>query len=225
VPQLRFHLRDDAVSIAVIIPVHNGENFLGQAIASVFAQTVQPDEFLIVDDGSTDSTFEIAARQRVTVIGVYEPGGQGHALNVGIRNTTSEFLTFLDHDDLWLSRKLELQLGAFELDPKLEAVAGFAEQFYEGSAKVDPPRAARLTTALMIRREAMARIGPFRPELGHGMQLEWFARAHGMGLKLRILPDTVYRRRVHGKNSTLVEPGRSGYMNAIREIRKSKKGE
>ena len=212
------------MSVAAIIPVHNGENFLEQAIASVRAQTVTPEELLVVDDGSTDRTFEVAARARVSVLGVYDPGGQGHALNVGIRNTTSEFLTFLDHDDLWLPRKIELQLAAFELDEKLEAVAGYAEQFYEGTDRVDPPRAARLTTCLMIRRAAMERVGPFRPELGHGMQLEWFARAHSFGLRLRILPDTLYRRRVHGQNSTITDPSRQGYMHALREIRKKPHG-
>jgi glycosyltransferase involved in cell wall biosynthesis len=216
------------VSIVVIIPVYNGEHFLKEAIDSVHAQTVQPDGIMVVDDASTDRSFDIAASTGASVLRYKDRKGQGHALNVGVRNTTGKFLTFLDHDDLWLPTKLELQLKAFEDAEEdrqpLEAVTGFAEQFYEGSSRVDPPRAARLTTGLMIRREALERVGPFKPELGHGMQLEWFARAHGLGLKLRILQDTVYRRRVHGQNSTLVERGRSGYMDAIREIRKAKPG-
>lgn len=89
------------MDIAVVIPVLNGERHIRETLDSVFAQTFQPCEVVVVDDGSTDRTREVVrGYEEVTLLA--NPGtGPGTARNYGAHHTTSEAVAFLDHDDLW----------------------------------------------------------------------------------------------------------------------------
>ena len=100
----------------MIIPAYNAEQFLERTLRSALGQTHRDLEVLIVDDGSTDETRVIAeafARedQRIRII-TTPNGGVANARNVGIREASSEFVAFLDADDLWHPSKIELQLEA-----------------------------------------------------------------------------------------------------------------
>jgi glycosyltransferase involved in cell wall biosynthesis len=100
-------------SISAVIPVHNGERYLADAISSVLAQTHQVRECLVIDDGSTDTTPEVAARFNAPVRYVAQPrSGVSAARNHGAELATGELVAFLDHDDTWLPKKLELQTEA-----------------------------------------------------------------------------------------------------------------
>lgn len=110
-------------AVSVVIVAYNKADTLADAINSVLEQTCRDFEVLVVDDGSTDDTAE-----RVKVYGDkirYLPkknGGTGSARNLGIARSQGRFVAFLDGDDLWLPRKLELQMMAFEREPGLAAV-------------------------------------------------------------------------------------------------------
>ncbi len=100
--------------VSVIIPCHNGGAYLREAVSSVLSQSVGDLECLIVDDGSTDDTSEISidlVKSDARVQYHYnEQQGLPATRNFGIRNTTGEWIQFLDADD-WLSAdKLEVQL-------------------------------------------------------------------------------------------------------------------
>jgi len=104
---------DFATEIDVIIPCFNGESFILRALNSVNAQTHPPKRVIVVDDGSTDKSAELAkgfstARFELTVHS-QENGGLSSARNSGIRLSSAPFLAFLDCDDEWLPEKLELQ--------------------------------------------------------------------------------------------------------------------
>jgi len=98
-------------SVAVIIPFYNGARYIERAIQSVLSQTIAPDEFLIIDDGSneaeTAALAEIAERAGV-VVHRKENGGQGSARNFGVSLTTSAYICFLDQDDFFLKNHIEL---------------------------------------------------------------------------------------------------------------------
>lgn len=100
-------------SVAVIIPFYNGAKYIERAIQSVLSQTVPADEFLIIDDGSSEAErtalAEIAARSGVTVHRK-ENGGQGSARNLGVSLTQSAYICFLDQDDFFLKNHIELLL-------------------------------------------------------------------------------------------------------------------
>jgi glycosyltransferase involved in cell wall biosynthesis len=97
--------------ISVIIPVYNGEDFLGAAIDSVLGQSIDDYELLVVDDGSTDSSPSIAKSfgERLTYLRK-ENGGVASALNHGISKAEGKYIAWLSHDDLFLPNKLERQL-------------------------------------------------------------------------------------------------------------------
>jgi glycosyltransferase involved in cell wall biosynthesis len=97
--------------VSVIIPTYNRSNFLKEAVDSVLAQKGVAVEVIVVDDGSTDETASILESFGPAIRSVYQPrSGVSAARNRGIRMATSEWLAFLDSDDLWLDRKLVRQL-------------------------------------------------------------------------------------------------------------------
>jgi len=105
-----------APSVSVLIPAYNSEKTICRALSSVFAQTLQPTEVIVVDDGSTDGTVSLVDR----FCSGFKPGflklvtldrnyGVSHARNVGWDMASGELLAFLDSDDSWHPRKLEIQ--------------------------------------------------------------------------------------------------------------------
>lgn len=112
--------------VSIIIPTYNRSKLLRQAIASVLAQTYQDFELIIVDDGSTDDTksvIEAIPDDRIRYIW-QENQQRCAARNTGIAAAQGEYLAFLDSDDLWLPRKLELQLDAIDRYPDISASHG-----------------------------------------------------------------------------------------------------
>jgi glycosyltransferase involved in cell wall biosynthesis len=97
-----------SVSISVVIPAYNAAPFLPRCLQSVFAQTLQPLEVIVVDDGSTDNTAALATELGAKVI-MRQNGGISAARNTGIQNASCEWIALLDADDLWEPDKLERQ--------------------------------------------------------------------------------------------------------------------
>ena len=116
------------MTVSVIIPTHNYARFLGEAIDSALAQTLPPLEVIVVDDGSTDATPAVLAAygDRIRMIR-QKNSGVAVARNAGIAAARGEYLAFLDSDDAWYPRKLELQMPRFDADPSLGLVHCGAE--------------------------------------------------------------------------------------------------
>lgn len=103
----------NTVSVSVVIPAYRAARTISRALDSVFKQTVQPAEVLVVDDGSPDSNELSAAIQPYgpLVSLLKKPnGGAASARNFGIDHAREEWIAFLDADDYWESAKLEQQL-------------------------------------------------------------------------------------------------------------------
>jgi glycosyltransferase involved in cell wall biosynthesis len=104
------------MKVAVITPAFQAEATLGSALASVAAQTRQPDAVIVADDGSTDGTVALARRwQRdlpITVVATGANAGPAAARRLAIESSTSEFIALLDADDAWLPDHLEAMLAA-----------------------------------------------------------------------------------------------------------------
>ena len=108
--------------VSVVIPVYNGTNFLKEAIESVFAQTFTDYEILVVDDGSTDGTWDLIQSYGPRVRGLHkENGGVASALNLGIREMRGTYFAWLSHDDLWLPEKLARQVELLKSNPQFRA--------------------------------------------------------------------------------------------------------
>jgi glycosyltransferase involved in cell wall biosynthesis len=117
--------------VTAIIIVYNGAEFLDESIASVRAQTYRDWELLIVDDGSSDGSREIAVRHasddsRIELL--EHPDRRNHGMsatrNLGLARARGEFVGFNDADDVWLPSKLEEQVAAFDEHPEVAMVYG-----------------------------------------------------------------------------------------------------
>jgi glycosyltransferase involved in cell wall biosynthesis len=93
--------------ITAAIPVYNGEAFLADAIESVLAQTFRPSEVLVIDDGSTDGSADVARRYPEVRYVHQENRGDAGARNAAIEHAQGDHIAFLDADDVWKPRKLE----------------------------------------------------------------------------------------------------------------------
>jgi len=118
--------------VSVIIIFLNEEKFLDEAIASVLVQSYTNWEILLVDDGSSDSSGEIARRYmagypekiRYLEHSDHENRGMSASRNLGIRYAKGDYLAFLDADDVWLSKKLERQVALMDLQPQAAMLYG-----------------------------------------------------------------------------------------------------
>ncbi|MEH1819264.1 MAG: glycosyltransferase family 2 protein [Nostoc sp.] len=122
----------------IIIFFNAGEKFFVEAIESVFAQTYERWELLLVDDGSTDGSTEIALhytqKYPEKVYYLEHEGHQNRGMsatrNLGIRNTKGEYIAFLDADDIWLPNTLEEQTAIFDSHPDATMVFGPIQWWY-----------------------------------------------------------------------------------------------
>ncbi|HBY59173.1 MAG TPA: hypothetical protein DEH78_05090, partial [Solibacterales bacterium] len=158
-----------APTISVVIPVWNGERFLHQAIQSVLAQTMAPDEIIVADDGSTDGSLRIAAGfgDRVRLLPAAHQGVSA-TRNRGVNAARGSLIAFLDADDLWLDDKLERQLACFRDNPGADIVYGWVEQFDHASGVARLPQSGQFPSACLFRRGAWIRTGPFAESLRAG---------------------------------------------------------
>lgn len=110
--------------VSVVIPAYNAERTIAATLTSVMHQTLSDLEIIVVDDGSTDETVEVAESlgdPRLVVIRQQNTGHAG-ARNTGIASASGKYVALLDADDLWLWHKLETQLSIFESRPQLRAL-------------------------------------------------------------------------------------------------------
>ena len=171
-------MNSKAPIVSIVIPTYNAPSLLEETLQSVFAQTLTDFEILVIDDGSTDSTPEFLRRlddPRLRVIR-QENRGIGGARNRGLDEATGSYVALLDHDDLWLPKKLEVQVEFMESHPQCAGVVvPFAQSSHPDVAVVDPRslvgsdgvvhrpfrklaagQTFLLTSALMIRRSSAA---------------------------------------------------------------------
>lgn len=127
--------------IAAVIPCYNQAHYLGEAIESVLAQTRPADEVIVVDDGSTDETAQVAERYARMVRYVRQANaGLAAARNAGIRAATSDWVALLDSDDVWLPTRLAAQEALVTAHPEVGLVHGSYERIDKEGNLVDTRR-------------------------------------------------------------------------------------
>jgi glycosyltransferase involved in cell wall biosynthesis len=215
------------MSISVVIPAWNAASTIGEALESVAKQRPLPDEVILVDDGSTDGTADVARRALAGVCVLTQVrSGAAAALNRGIQAGSSTLVAFLDADDRWSAEKLELQLAWLERNPDAEGILGRVEAFLCPNAPAgtasryrmpEGPQVAWCSGAMLVRRDAFERVGPFAEDLVVGFAIDWFDRARIAGLRLAIPEETVLYRRIRpGSLSHRSPPKNRAYLEMAR---------
>lgn len=200
-------------AVSAVILCFEGERYLAEAIESALAQTHLCAEIVIVDNGSSDRSLEIARgyEPATTVRSLGSNQGIGLARNEGLAVASSDYIAFLDHDDTWEPEKSELQLEAFAAPDPPDLVFGHVRQFV--SPDLDPAVAARLKLpegtqpgmylgAMLAHRRTWDRVGPWDKAWDAADGLAWLVRARGLGLSEAMLPNLVANRRIHGDNQS-----------------------
>jgi len=138
--------------VSVIIPTYNRAYFLEEAIESVLNQTYPHFELLIVDDGSKDETAAVVSRyqdKRIKYLFIPHQG-VSKARNVGIKEAKAELIAFLDSDDLWLPKKLEVQVNFFQNRPDA-LICQTEEIWIRHGRRVNPKKYHKKPSGMMFK--------------------------------------------------------------------------
>ena len=211
----QIEFREPAVEglVSCVVPVHDGERFLGEALDSVLEQTYEPLEIVVVDDGSTDGTAEVAAGYGEAIRYFHqENAGPSAARNRGVEASRGELIAFLDADDLWVPEKTATQVRALRERPELDFCVGHIQNFWMeelaeeerwfSDREFSDPLPGYSLVTLLARRSVFEEVGGFDPDLGTGEDNDWFLRARDRDVPHRMMPELLARRRLHADNLT-----------------------
>jgi glycosyltransferase involved in cell wall biosynthesis len=201
--------------VSVIIPTYERRDYIGDAVASVLAQTFDDLEVIVVDDGSTDGTSELFrahADSRVRFVSK-EHSGIASTRNRGIVEARGTMLAFLDSDDIWVPEKLEKQL------PLLRGSVGFVYARYRSvrdgqvlrskpvggpSGRIFMALLGRIfvqTSTAIVTREAVEGVGLFDESLSYADEYDYFLRlAHAY--EAGFVDEDLVIYRIHGGNES-----------------------
>jgi glycosyltransferase involved in cell wall biosynthesis len=218
------------MKISAVIPAYNNAQFLKEAIDSILKQTHPIDEIIIVDDGSTDQTQQIADSfgDQITYI-KQQNQGPSAARNNGILAAKGSWIAFLDADDQWTPHKIERQLSALKSEPALKLIAADMaevnqagdlwfksvlakhnqlEQFRALNGKPLPNALASLATknfiptgTVFVERAVLIEAECFNPQIRFGEDLELWAKI-ACNHPITCLPEVMMLRRQHSNNAT-----------------------
>lgn len=208
--------------VSVIIPVFNGADFLLPTVNHVLAQDYQPLEIIVVDDGSTDNTKEVAARLGERIRYFYQPNsGPAAARNLGIQQAQGNIIAFLDVDDLWSYDKLQLQLAYLSDRPEVDIVQGRIIKQIVAADAANPQNLQVVETSgsyqyinlgsAIYRRTVFDRVGLFDATMRYAEDVDWFLRAWEQRVNKKVIDEVTLYYRLHAENMTkgksLVELG------------------
>ena len=194
--------------VSVIVPVYNRCGFLNRCLASVLATNYPDLELLVVDDGSSDGSWELiqqrAAAHENTIQALHHPGHQNRGIsasrNLGIQRATGKYVAFLDSDDEYFPHRFDQCVGLLEAQPNLHAVyeAVLIESDHGGEASLVPSAETRRciekdplgwlfrndwwhTSGITVRRDCLIRLGMFREDLAVCEDTELWMRLAATG--------------------------------------------
>jgi len=209
---------DLPLSVSVVTVCFNASATIGDALASVAAQSHPRVEHIIVDGGSSDGTMEIVRRYPHVAKMVSERDqGIYDAMNKGLALCTGDLVAFLNADDTYSSNDVLERAARIVADGQLDAVFGDVVFFRPGA----PDRVVRRYRshkfspatighgwmpphpALFVRRRVFEQVGPFKADYKIAGDFEFVARAFGPGkLRYRYLPEVLVRMRTGGVSTS-----------------------
>ena len=200
--------------ISIIMSVYNGEKYLREAIESILNQTFADFEFIIVNDGSTDSSLEIIQSyhdDRIRVINNEINIGLTKSLNKAIGEARGEYIARQDADDISLPNRFEEQLKYFEQYPEVVLLGTSAYRVDEHEkvlAKVILPEKPDKNSlkgsqfyhgSLMVKKEVFNKVGRYNELLRYCQDYELWLRI-AKSYEVRNLTQLLYKFRFHSEN-------------------------
>jgi glycosyltransferase involved in cell wall biosynthesis len=198
------------LSISVVIPCYNGSRFIPAALASVRAQTLAPLEIIVVDDGSRPDEAQAIDRDARGCVVIHLPRNRGPSVarNTGIARARGDWIAFLDCDDLWEPRKLELQAAVVQEHTECRAVhCGLRTVYPDGRETVLCKAEVCfedflifpcpvLPSTVLMEKQALLECGLFDPTKRCCEDLDLFLRFCSDGGKFFSAPEPLILRRI-----------------------------
>ena len=205
-----FHKKSEAASplVSIITIVLNGESTLEDTLQSVFAQTYQNIECIIIDGASTDGTLEIIRRYEDRIAyWISEPdNGIGDAFNKGIAASTGEVIGILNSDDWYEPNAVESAVSRL-MQEDTDIVHGMVQywdtngqkrELFSGNDALLNKDMTINHPSVFARRKAYEKIGLFRTDFRYAMDYEWLLRAKVNGLKFSYIDRCLSNVRLAG---------------------------
>jgi glycosyltransferase involved in cell wall biosynthesis len=196
----------------VIVPVHNGEAYLAEAMQSARSQGIGPLEIIVIDDGSTDDTPRVAQQSgNCSIYHHQENAGPAAARNRGLAVARANVIGFLDADDLWPQDKLPTQLRFLDAHPHVDAVLGAIQWLRRAPGRSAfehagaPMKGFQLGCGL-YRRRIFDRVGLFDPSLHPSDDVDWLLRAREKQATIAALDEVGLLYRHHESSMTYGMP-------------------
>jgi glycosyltransferase involved in cell wall biosynthesis len=197
-------------SVSAIVNVYNGDRFLEDALKSIKSQTFSSIDLIVVDDGSTDNSAAIAQKlEGIQVIQHKQNMGAPTARNTGIKAANTEFIAFLDADDIWLPSKTEKQVEFLQSNPQIGFCFTLEEFIYDDPNNVASwykrdifqlEHPAFWASSYMARKEVFDQIGLFDTTLINADITEWMMRAKDQHIHYQVIEEVLLHRRIHDSN-------------------------
>lgn len=199
--------------ISVVIPSFNQGEYLEDCIESVYSQTLQAHEIIIVDDGSSDDSLEIARRYEFKEFPMIESPvkvinqvnkGLASARNTGIMNATGDYVLFLDADDMLAENAIERftkeaqETNADIIAPSFKEFGKSEREVILGKFTIEDLKIAnRLGYFSLIKRSALLECGGYNPKMKWGWEdfALWFD-LFSRGKSITVIPDILVKYRV-----------------------------
>ncbi len=197
-----------ATGISAIMPVHDGAAHLAAGLRSILAQSCPVQEIIVVDDGSTDGSAEIARNVApLARIVTQRQAGPASARNAGASAAQGEFLAFLDHDDLWPGDRNAQLLAAAAAQPGADLISGRIEISVEPGAVADAllSRANRIHVPFLfstglIRRRVWHCLGGMAPAQDYAEDVDLYLRLLDAGVRVALTDAVTLIYRQHSSN-------------------------
>lgn len=216
-------------AVSVIMPVHNGEKYIREALESIFNQTYTNIEVTVIDDGSTDRTKEIIEMTGKNIrYFFHEKSGIAISMNKGVSESKGEFISFLDSDDIWDKNKTEMQISFMLQNPEIVACFGHVKQFFSPELTAEEtktlycppdPVAGFSSGTMLIRKEDFLQVGSFDTQWQKGIFSDWFLRAKEMEIPMHLMDDVLLNRRIHLHNHGITR--RDSYSDYVKMLKAS----
>lgn len=192
-------------SISVVVPTFNAAKYLSYALESIFRQSLQPKEIIVVDDGSTDNTKEVCEgyQDRVSYFSLGTNHGEATARNFGLSKARGDFIAFLDADDFWHKGTLELLNETLFSYPQVEVAMGYTQVIFNSQglqAHLGDPYFGTHLGACLFRKEVFAKIGGFCEKFKMADDMDLFFRIREYGLGVSQIEKVVLNYRRHNAN-------------------------
>lgn len=194
--------------ISIIIPVKNGEKYLEETILAIKNQNINI-EIIVVNDGSTDNTTEIAENLGCTVITHEESKGPVVAKNTGLKIAKGDYIMFHDADDVMNTNILPELYKELDSNTDIYAVMAKVKDFYSPELSEEEkqktiikkePYYGLFTGAVLIRKSVFDKIGLFNESVTAGEIIDWQSKMNENKLQIKKLDIVSTNRRIHSSN-------------------------